>query len=106
MEWGDYLRFVLALVFVVGLIGLLAWAGKRFGFSPRPTTPGGRNRLAIVDVTTVDARRRLVLVRRDNVEHLLLLGQSEDLVIERGIPAPGGIAALAPAVSDGAKDPR
>jgi flagellar protein FliO/FliZ len=106
MDWGDYLRFILALVFVVGLIGLLAWAGKRFGFGPRPTTPGGRDRLAIVGVITVDARRRLVLVRRDDVEHLLLLGQSEDLVIEHGIPAPGGIAALVPAVSDDAEDGR
>ena len=87
MEWGDYLRFFLALVFVVGLIGLLAWAGKRFGFSARPTVPGSRNRLSILEVTSIDARRRLVLVQRDDVEHLLLLGASEDLVVERGIPA-------------------
>src|SRR5690606_21532756 len=51
---------------------------------------GGRNRaprLAVVDAAAVDAQRRLVLVRRDNVEHLILIGGPSDLVIEPGIRA-------------------
>jgi hypothetical protein len=49
---------------------------------------GGRNRaprLAVVDAAAVDAQRRLVLVRRDNVEHLIMIGGPTDLVIEPGI---------------------
>lgn len=49
---------------------------------------GGRNRvprLAVVDATAVDAQRRLVLVRRDNVEHLILIGGPNDITIEPGI---------------------
>jgi len=49
---------------------------------------GGRNRaprLAVVDAAAVDAQRRLVLVRRDNVEHLILIGGPTDVVIEPGI---------------------
>lgn len=49
---------------------------------------GGRNRktrLAIMDATAVDSHRRLVLVRRDDVEHLLLIGGANDLVIEPNI---------------------
>ena len=49
---------------------------------------GGRNRktrLAIMDATAVDSHRRLVLVRRDDVEHLLLIGGANDVVIEQNI---------------------
>jgi flagellar protein FliO/FliZ len=35
----------------------------------------------------VDAKRRLVLVRRDDREHLLLLGATQDVVVESGIAA-------------------
>jgi len=49
---------------------------------------GGRNRrtrLAVMDATAVDARRRLVLVRRDDVEHLILIGGPTDVVVEQDI---------------------
>ncbi|MCT7375459.1 flagellar biosynthetic protein FliO [Chelativorans salis] len=54
---------------------------------------GGRNRLprlAVVDATAVDSQRRLVLVRRDDVEHLILIGGPSDLVIEPRIGARDG----------------
>lgn len=49
---------------------------------------GGRNRktrLAVMDATAVDSHRRLVLVRRDDVEHLLLIGGPTDVVVETDI---------------------
>src|SRR3954449_4639792 len=49
---------------------------------------GGRNRktrLAIMDAAPVDSQRRLVLVRRDDVEHLILIGGPTDVVVERDI---------------------
>jgi hypothetical protein len=52
-------------------------------FGPRPEP-----RLAVVDHANVDGRRRLVLVRRDNMEHLIMTGGPVDVVIETGIPAP------------------
>ena len=51
-------------------------------FGPRPVP-----RLAVVDHANVDGRRRLVLVRRDNIEHLIMTGGPVDVVIETGIPA-------------------
>ncbi|WP_269929882.1 flagellar biosynthetic protein FliO [Aminobacter sp. HY435] len=64
---------------------------------------GGRNRktrLAVMDATAVDSQRRLVLVRRDDIEHLLLIGGPTDVVVERDIrlsasrrPAPSADAA-------------
>jgi flagellar protein FliO/FliZ len=45
------------------------------------------DRLAVIASLPVDARRRLVLVRRDDVEHLLLLEPAGTTVIETGIRA-------------------
>lgn len=75
-----------------GLIGLLlvlvaVFALTRMRHARRGmfVTGGRKHRLAVVDATAVDNRRRLVLVRRDSVEHLLLIGGHNDLVIEDGI---------------------
>ena len=81
-------KFVAALFLVLALIGGITLLLRRAGLAPQ--LGGGRNglrRLSLVEVTPIDARRRLVLVRRDGVEHLLLLGTERDLVIESGIPA-------------------
>jgi flagellar protein FliO/FliZ len=55
-----------------------ALAGNFFG--PKPP-----KRLDVVDQTNIDGRRRLVLIRRDDVEHLIMTGGPVDLVIETGI---------------------
>ena len=86
MESADYLRFVLVLVFVLALIGLLTWLVRRFGLAGRMPTGGRKGRrLDVVEVAPLDSRHRLVLVRRDQTEHLILLGASSDVVVERGI---------------------
>jgi len=89
VETESYLRFVLALAFVLGLIGLLAMLAKRFNLGfPTPMKTGRDRRLAVVEVAPIDSRRRLVLLRRDGVEHLVLLGPGQDVVIESGIVPP------------------
>lgn len=88
MDAGNYLRFVLALAFVLALIGLMAWLARRFGFGVPPRLPGQPRRLKVVESLAVDARRRLVLVRRDATEHLLLVGGANELTIETGIRPP------------------
>lgn len=86
MEFGDYFRFLLALVFVLGMIGLLAVLARRSGLGfPAAARPSKNRRLHVVEVAPVDGRRRLVLIRRDNVEHLVLLGPATELLIESGI---------------------
>ncbi len=37
---------------------------------------------------SVDAKRRLVLIRRDDQEHLVLLGVNRDLVVESNVAPP------------------
>ncbi len=85
-----YGRFLFGLIFVLGIIGLLAWAGRRFNLIPGAMriSQSRQKRLAIVEVAALDAKRRLVLIRRDDVEHLLLLGATSESVIERNITPP------------------
>jgi flagellar protein FliO/FliZ len=85
-------RFFLAFLIVLGLIGAAAWAVRRFGSTRLGGAVRGRQpRLAVIEYTTVDARRRLLLVRRDNVEHLVMIGGPSDVVVEsnivRAVPA-------------------
>ncbi len=100
MDLDQILRGLLALFFVLGLIGVISLLAKRFGFTPRATLPkatrGAKGtaakgrRLGIVEVLPVDAKRRLILVRRDDTEHLILLGAEHDTVVESGAQAPSG----------------
>ncbi len=81
------LTFVFAFVAVLALIGVAAWlvrrfAGNRLGAN---TNRGRMPRLAVIDAAAVDGRRRLVLVRRDNIEHLLMIGGPTDIVVEANI---------------------
>ncbi|MBI1210920.1 MAG: hypothetical protein GC190_05620 [Alphaproteobacteria bacterium] len=88
MDPTEYLRFAAALIFVLALIGAAAFALRAFGFM----TPGNRNkgerRLNIIESLMLDPRRRLMIVRRDNVEHVLLLGLSGETIVERAIKTP------------------
>jgi flagellar protein FliO/FliZ len=64
---------------------LVRWFGRE-----RPTNAGRRGRqarLAVVDAANVDGRRKLVLIRRDNLEHLVLIGGPSDVLIEPNIAA-------------------
>jgi flagellar protein FliO/FliZ len=66
------LTFFLAFLAVLALIGAAAWLARRFAGSRLGSNAnrGRMPRLAVIDAAAVDGRRRLVLVRRDNVEHL------------------------------------
>jgi len=112
---GDYtmpqgLIFVFAFIAVLALIGVAAWLVRRFASNRLGTNTnrGRMPRLAVIDAAAVDGRRRLVLVRRDNVEHLLMIGGPSDIVVEpnivRAMPARDQMSAR-PAVT-GEQPPR
>jgi len=98
-------QFFLAFVIVLGLIGATAWAVRRFGAGRLGGvgTRGRQPRLAVVDYASVDGRRRLLLIRRDNVEHLVMIGGPTDVVVESNIvranAAPRDVAPARPAVA-------
>jgi flagellar protein FliO/FliZ len=80
-------RFFIAFIVVFALIGLVAWLVRRFG-SGALGTQGSRGRaprLAVIEAGAVDGRRKLVLIRRDNIEHLIMIGGPTDIVVEANI---------------------
>lgn len=91
MDYAAYSQFVLALVFVLALIGILGAIARRLGFGGVRTTRGttGR-RITIVEVRPLDAKRKLILLRRDQTEHLIIVGPAGETVIESGITASHG----------------
>jgi len=83
-------KFVIAVVVALAILGAGGYLMRRF--RPARTEP----RLAVINAANVDGHRRLVLVRRDNVEHLLLIGGPTDALIEPNIGRTGA-ATTAPA---------
>lgn len=84
--YGPALLWTLAAL--IGLLILLIAIRIIRGLTFGTFVAGGRNRktrLAVMDATAVDSHRRLVLVRRDDVEHLILIGGPSDVVVEQNI---------------------
>ena len=87
MDVIDIARYVGALFFVLALVGLAALATRRYGVGGF-AGGGGAKRLCLVETLMIDARHRLVLVRRDDREHLVLLGPDGVRIVENEIVAP------------------
>jgi len=84
---GYAFKMLFAFIAVFGLLALALWLVRRFGGErlSNGSARGRQPRLAVIDAANVDGRRKLVLVRRDNVEHLLMIGGPSDVVIEPNI---------------------
>ena len=84
--------YAVAFLFVVVLIlvgARLLRGGKSKGSSGGTGFLRGRERrLGVVEAASVDGRRKLILLRRDNVEHLIMTGGPVDVVVETGIEDP------------------
>lgn len=87
MAWTDYLQFALALGFVLALIAVMALLAQRLGLGHAPRRSSQR-RLAVAEVIAMDAKHKLVLVRRDEVEHLIVIGPGAPTILERVEPLP------------------
>ena len=84
---------ILVLLILLGLFvrqikgGRLRLRGQGSGRTRQP-------RLGVVDTHDLDRQRQLVLIRRDNVEHLIMIGGASDVVVETNIVRSGARAAL------------
>ncbi len=95
-ELSTAVQFFIAFLIVLALIVLTFWAIRRFGGIGlgAGAARGRQPRLAVIDAAAVDGRRRLVLIRRDNVEHLLMIGGPSDIVVEQNIVRAVPVASL------------
>ncbi len=95
MQWLNELPFgdnrVLQIGFLAacGIAALIVLAiVYRLTFAHRLRVPGGRTRqprLGLVDAFSLDGQRQLVLIRRDNIEHLVMIGGPNDVLVESQI---------------------
>lgn len=92
MEAVEPSRFIFSFVLVLGLIGIMAVALKYFAnsgrFNLQPAAKPGLGRLEVLETRYLDHKRRLVLIRRDNTQHLLLLADGRETLIESPITEP------------------
>ena len=77
----SWARVIFACAVVAALIALMGFVLKYFQHRGLAMPAVGARRLQIVEQMPLDARRRLVIVRCDGTEHLLLLGVNQDVVV-------------------------
>lgn len=89
MNFLDLARAVFGLAFTLGLIGVVAWAARRYApqLLAKLNAERGARRLQVVETLVLDPARRIVLVRVDDEERLILLGEGRELIEPR---QPGG----------------
>lgn len=90
VEGISLLRLAIASIAVIGLLGGFAWLLKYIvarGWLSQIKI-SNNSRIKLVETLPLDARRRMVIVRCDNKEHLLLLGVNQDLVVDSNLPSP------------------
>jgi flagellar protein FliO/FliZ len=81
-EWMMLARAGLALIAVIALVVLTGRLAQRYGIDRRfAGGKAGARRLSVTETLYLDPKRRLVLVRADAEEHLLLLGPAHDVLI-------------------------
>lgn len=97
MDFATYFKAFLGLAIVLGLILGLSWLLKRLGLGDFKGPLGRKRRLMTVEAVMLDSRNKAILLRRDDVEHLVLVGPNTSQIIETGIPAP---QAAPPAATD------
>jgi len=86
MDLLSFLRTIAALGTVLGLLGGALWAVRRYNIVlPGQVGDRGLKRLALVERIGIDAKRSIVLVRRDDREHLIMIAPDGHAVIESGI---------------------
>ena len=98
---GTAMMGILALGIVIVLIVLVVWLFKMLNRFTQKIGRINNKRVNIVDITHIDPKRQLMIIRRDNVEHLLLIGGERDLVIETGFEPPEQIPAKSTKIANG-----
>lgn len=83
----SFWSYGLALIIVLLLIVAAVWLLKLLFNATSQVGKNKDKRLAVIDTIAVDSKRNLILIRRDDVEHLVLVGGSQDFAVETGIPA-------------------
>lgn len=86
MSPDEIIRVVFGLVAVLGLIGLCAFIARKAGLLSAANGLSRKRRLAIVESIGLDNRRRMMIIRCDDAEHLIILGSQGEVVVQNNLP--------------------
>ena len=81
MDWMNYLQFAIALLVVLALMGLLTLALKKLNLA-QSGMHGKGNRIKIIEQRMIDSRHKVAIIRCDDKDHLVILGQNGNTVIK------------------------
>lgn len=84
MSYEIYIKSLIAIIIVVSLIGIFAILYTKF-YTKFLNKHTKTRRLSIEEVIFIDNKHKLILIKRDNTEHLLLIGTNKDIVLETNI---------------------
>lgn len=83
MDSIDIAKYVLSLILVLSLMGGLWLVLKKAGMGGAPfMRSAAKKRLSIVEILPLDPKRKAVILRCDDQEHLVILGQTGETVVE------------------------
>ena len=84
MDLANTLTSGFALLFVLCLIGLVSLLFRKYGQGINLQLPKGeKRRLKVKEVLPIDARRKIVLIEKDDKEFLIAFADNEIEVIEK-----------------------
>jgi len=88
LQLSPPLVYIAVFVVILLLLAIFAWVLRKISghnAQVEGSVRGRQPRLGIVDTFQLDRQRQLVIIHRDSVEHLLLLGGTNDIVVENSI---------------------
>jgi len=87
MDYTQYIQIAIALVFVLGLMGLLSFVLRKINYA-QSGIAGQHNRIKIIEQRMIDSKNKAVIIRCDNKDHLVILSQNGTIIVENNIGTP------------------
>jgi len=88
MDIADYVKFASALILVLAMMGILGLILKKINGGDIGGKLGAPKRLSVIEQRMIDGKNKMVLIKRDDVEHLVILSNTDTIVVESGITPP------------------
>ena len=88
MDYTDYIKFVAALILVLGMMGGLAFVLKKLGFGHGSGINTGKRRMKLIEVLNIDTKNKAAIIECDDNQHLVLLNANNASIIESDIKKP------------------
>lgn len=87
MDFTQYIQLGIALAFVLALMGLLSFILKKINFA-QSGMANKNARIKIIEQRMIDSKHKIAIIRCDNKDHLVILGQNGDTVIKADMTIP------------------